>query len=93
VVTLRQRDPRSTVDAKCSFCGKSRHDVLKVIAGPKGVYICNECVALSNDILEAEIGPDHPERLGALLRRAAARVRASDPEMAAELEAAAGDLP
>jgi len=34
----------------CSFCGKDKSAVLKLIAGP-GVYICNECVALCNDIL------------------------------------------
>ena len=33
----------------CSFCGKSQHDVRKLIAGPT-VFICNECVALCADI-------------------------------------------
>jgi hypothetical protein len=37
----------------CSFCGKSQHHVEKLIAGPS-VYICNECVDLCNDIIEAE---------------------------------------
>lgn len=36
--------------ANCSFCGKSNTEVLKIIGGP-GVYICNECVALCNDII------------------------------------------
>ena len=35
---------------KCSFCGKSQENVRKLIAGP-GVYICNECVDLCNEIL------------------------------------------
>lgn len=38
----------------CSFCGKSQHEVQKLIAGPS-VYICDECVGLCNDILEEEI--------------------------------------
>ncbi|GAA0466060.1 hypothetical protein Aca07nite_77490 [Actinoplanes capillaceus] len=37
----------------CSFCAKPHTEVEKVIAGP-GVYICNECVQLCNDILEIE---------------------------------------
>ena len=37
----------------CSFCGKSQRQVKKLIAGP-GVYICNECVGLCNDILGAQ---------------------------------------
>lgn len=39
----------------CSFCGKSKDDVDKVIAGA-GVYICNECVGLCADILETVAG-------------------------------------
>jgi hypothetical protein len=38
---------------KCSFCGKSQRTVAKMISGP-GVYICNECVQLSVDIMSAE---------------------------------------
>jgi ATP-dependent Clp protease ATP-binding subunit ClpX len=38
---------------KCSFCGKSQKQVKKLIAGP-GVYICDECIDLCNDILEEE---------------------------------------
>jgi len=37
----------------CSFCGKSQHQVERLIAGPK-VFICNECVALCDDIIEEE---------------------------------------
>ena len=40
---------------KCSFCGKSQKQVRKLIAGP-GVYICNECVDLCNEIIEEELG-------------------------------------
>ncbi len=38
---------------KCSFCGKSKKQVKKLIAGP-GVYICDECIDLCNDIMEEE---------------------------------------
>ncbi|MCL4448696.1 MAG: ATP-dependent Clp protease ATP-binding subunit ClpX [Actinobacteria bacterium] len=39
---------------KCSFCGKSQKQVRKLIAGP-GVYICDECIDLCNDIIEEEL--------------------------------------
>ncbi|MFI8591877.1 ATP-dependent Clp protease ATP-binding subunit ClpX [Dietzia maris] len=48
---------------KCSFCGKSQKQVKKLIAGP-GVYICDECIELCNEIIESEVddaqetGPD-----------------------------------
>ena len=38
---------------KCSFCGKSQEQVKKLIAGP-GVYICDECIDLCNEIIEEE---------------------------------------
>ncbi len=38
----------------CSFCGKSQHEVRKLIAGPS-VYICDECVELCNDIIREEL--------------------------------------
>ncbi len=40
---------------KCSFCGKSQEQVRKLVAGP-GVYICDECIELCNDIVEEELG-------------------------------------
>ena len=39
---------------KCSFCGKSQEQVRKLIAGP-GVYICDECIDLCNEILDEEL--------------------------------------
>lgn len=41
----------------CSFCGKSQHEVRKLIAGPS-VYVCDECVALCNDIINEETRDD-----------------------------------
>ena len=48
---------QTTNDGKilyCSFCGKSQHEVRKLIAGPS-VYICDECVELCNDIIREEL--------------------------------------
>ena len=42
---------------KCSFCGKTQESVRKIIAGP-GVYICNECIGLCNEIIESEYYED-----------------------------------
>ena len=39
---------------KCSFCGKSQKQVRKLIAGP-GVYVCNECIDLCNEIIDEEL--------------------------------------
>ncbi|MGX1160691.1 ATP-dependent Clp protease ATP-binding subunit ClpX [Arthrobacter sp. SLBN-100] len=44
----------STDLLKCSFCGKSQKQVRKLIAGP-GVYICDECIELCNEIIEEEL--------------------------------------
>ncbi|HOY00649.1 ATP-dependent Clp protease ATP-binding subunit ClpX [Zoogloea sp.] len=41
----------------CSFCGKSQHEVRKLIAGPS-VFICDECIELCNDIIRDEISAD-----------------------------------
>ncbi|ALN85101.1 ATP-dependent Clp protease ATP-binding subunit ClpX [Lysobacter capsici] len=52
------RQGRSTGDSNkilyCSFCGKSQHEVRKLIAGPS-VFICDECVELCNDIIREEL--------------------------------------
>jgi ATP-dependent Clp protease ATP-binding subunit ClpX len=40
----------------CSFCGKSQHDIKKLIAGP-GVFVCNECVALCVQIIDGTPDP------------------------------------
>lgn len=47
----------------CSFCGKSQHEVRKLIAGPS-VYVCDECVELCNDIIREEIREISPKRDG-----------------------------
>lgn len=47
----------------CSFCGKSQHEVRKLIAGPS-VFICDECVDLCNDIIREEVQEESPEADG-----------------------------
>ncbi|MFW0861559.1 MAG: ATP-dependent Clp protease ATP-binding subunit ClpX [Dethiobacter sp.] len=42
---------------KCSFCGKTQEQVRKLVAGP-GVYICDECIELCNEIIEEELSED-----------------------------------
>ena len=39
---------------RCSFCNKTQDQVRKLIAGPSGVYICDECVDICADIIEEE---------------------------------------
>ncbi|MGB7381763.1 MAG: ClpX C4-type zinc finger protein, partial [Rhodococcus sp. (in: high G+C Gram-positive bacteria)] len=47
---------------KCSFCGKSQKQVKKLIAGP-GVYICDECIDLCNEIIEEELAESSEVKL------------------------------
>jgi len=47
----------------CSFCGKSQHEVRKLIAGPS-VFICDECVDLCNDIIREEVQDDPHDKGG-----------------------------
>jgi hypothetical protein len=58
-MTSETQAAATAVQVSCSFCAKPSSEVEKVIAGP-GVYICNECVGLCNDILgieQAQPGP------------------------------------
>jgi len=54
---------------KCSFCGKSQKQVKKLIAGP-GVYICDECIDLCNEIIEEELAETSDVDFGDLPRPA-----------------------
>ena len=47
----------------CSFCGKSQHEVKKLIAGPS-VFICDECIDLCNDIIRDEVGAATEPQVG-----------------------------
>ncbi len=48
---------------KCSFCGKTQDQVRKLVAGP-GVYICDECIELCNEIIEEELADDFGFEMG-----------------------------
>ena len=63
---------------KCSFCGKSQDQVRKLIAGP-GVYICDECIDLCNEILDEELvdGQGNPRHSHEQNRKAAPAARKS----------------
>ena len=52
---------------KCSFCGKLQDQVKKLVAGP-GVYICDECIALCNEIIEEELELEESIELRELLK-------------------------
>jgi ATP-dependent Clp protease ATP-binding subunit ClpX len=72
-------DKKSTSGEKvlyCSFCGKSQHEVKKLIAGPS-VFICDECIELCNDIIRDEVPADSP----------AARAGKSDLPVPSEIKA------
>jgi ATP-dependent Clp protease ATP-binding subunit ClpX len=63
-------DNKSQDDSKllyCSFCGKSQHEVRKLIAGPS-VFICDECVDLCNDIITEEMQEKAASATGELLK-------------------------
>lgn len=47
------RNPR--IRYQCSFCDKGQEQVHRLIAGPRGVYICNECIDLCQQIIEEEV--------------------------------------
>lgn len=57
---------------RCSFCGKSQEQVRKLIAGPNGAYICDECVDICSEIIEEEFEEEevseekHPQEINLL---------------------------
>ena len=51
-------------DIRCSFCNKTQGQVRKLIAGPAGVYICDECIDICADILEEELEDEELEETG-----------------------------
>lgn len=50
-------------DIRCSFCNKAQSQVRKLIAGPAGVYICDECVDICSEILEEELEEEEFEEV------------------------------
>lgn len=56
----RRRDKALKPTLHCSFCGKSQHDVEKLVAGP-AVFICNECVAKCNAFMALPVDAPQPD--------------------------------
>lgn len=58
---------KNTMNPKyhCSFCGKSSTEVRKLISGPDGAYICDECIELCAEIIEDELAEEESENLKA----------------------------
>ncbi|MGB9695043.1 MAG: ATP-dependent Clp protease ATP-binding subunit ClpX [Caldisericaceae bacterium] len=67
----------SSDEPRCSFCGKSHLDVKRLIAGPNGVYICDECLTKAYRILQASEKENHLKQIKDL---------PSPPEIYAELD-------
>lgn len=81
-----------TPKVNCLFCAKSQDDVAKIIAEPGAVYICNECVDVCDEIIAIESVDEpgiSPNELRGLLLRAAHLLSGTEPDFAAELQAAA----
>ncbi|MDO4318072.1 MAG: ATP-dependent Clp protease ATP-binding subunit ClpX [Lachnospiraceae bacterium] len=53
-----------TTNKRCSFCGKSQEQVRKLIVGPGDIYICDECIALCNEIIDDEFYEDEEPVVG-----------------------------
>jgi hypothetical protein len=70
-------DPKQQKTLYCTFCGKSQHEVRKLIAGP-AVYICDGCVDLCTDIVDED--PDHDEKLFRSMQGDEERARAMSTE-------------
>jgi len=80
------------IEYRCSFCGKTQDLVHRLIAGPGGVYICDECVDLCREIIEEE-QQDRPAPApgSAEAVRATARARATSIRFASRIAHALGD--
>ena len=59
-MAIKNGEPR----IHCSFCGKTEDQVRKLIAGPDGAYICDECVEICSEIIEEEIANEYAEAQG-----------------------------
>ena len=46
---------------RCSFCGKLQDKVKRIISGPDGAYICDECIEICQQIIEADMFGKHDE--------------------------------
>ena len=58
IVKRKVMSGKAPIKIKCSFCGKPQEAVRKLIAGPDGIYICDECISLCSEIIEEELYED-----------------------------------
>jgi len=80
------------IEYRCSFCGKKQDQVHRLIAGPGGVYICDECVDLCREIIEEQQQDRSAQAPGsAEAVRATARARATSIRGASRIAHALGD--
>jgi hypothetical protein len=75
----------TAIQLRCSFCAKPSSEVERIVAGP-GVYICNECVGLCNDVLRSE----QPDPLASATRLAAWEEGMADEQILDQLPRIAG---
>ncbi|CAH1856213.1 ATP-dependent Clp protease ATP-binding subunit ClpX [Convivina intestini] len=57
------KTPNYSPEVHCSFCGKPASEVKKLVAGPDGLYICNECIDLAEQIIQEELAAEQGEHL------------------------------
>jgi ClpX C4-type zinc finger len=77
--------------ARCSFCTKPNTKVDKLVAGP-GVYICNECVALSTSIIDGSLASSAGPRVPVWESMADGEMLSHIPRVAAHIDQAEADL-
>ena len=75
--------PPKRAQYHCSFCGKARDQVGRLIAGPGSVYICDECIALCREIIEEESGGESGGGAGAAGKKKKPAARGTDAAAAA----------
>jgi ClpX C4-type zinc finger len=92
-VPVPETDTVEAVIAACSFCKKDNREVRRLVAGP-GVYICNECVALCQELIAEDVTPEESSRRSqAFVGRGPEELLASLPGLArtaADVEAELG---
>ncbi|MCR5295420.1 MAG: ATP-dependent Clp protease ATP-binding subunit ClpX [Lachnospiraceae bacterium] len=53
---------KDTIRPRCSFCGRTENQVLKLLSGPSGIYICDQCVDICNSLIEEEMAETRKSR-------------------------------
>lgn len=76
---------------RCSFCGKTQKEIKKLIAGP-GVYICDECIDLCNEIIEGEYDKDGSVKAEKVARGVGTAPDAPAEDLLDELARSAGQF-